>query len=596
MDRSIGRLPDPVPRAPDTERRRRVRQQLHTPVYVSFNGTQTGMVVDLSELIDLHEEGFAVRTGEPLEANRAVTLCLDLPETRSFVHGTGEVIWSDAAGRGGIRFSQLSESSRKILKEWLFANLLIGCSNHAARTAQLAHHEEQKLLEPPTVPSSAMPVSDRSENPLEAVRREVHELGEDFDAALQLITERALILTGASGVALAFTDRAIAGSAFVDANQMICRARAGEPAPPLGSPVSLEHGLSGECVRTGSLVLCEDTETDSRVDPEVSRALGIRSLMAAPIFSDFRVVGLLEIFSPHPHAFTEADETVLERLVEMIPKSHREEMPPEIARIQSPSRSESRSPTPVSTSTLIASAPVDSDSLHAVREALWDAKANAREEASPQVVAEVAANKAVHQHPELTLDAPSTSPSRLLYRTLLGLAVAVVALVVGYLIGPIIEKRWNASPSVSAHSTISPFSGQNTARNAQPKSLADLQKSAERGDPDAQWQMAIRYHDGEGVPQDDTEAMKWFERAAEQGHVDAQSHLGAYYWAGRGVPVDLSKAYFWSAIATAQGDEISKARLEGLSSQMTDSQVAAARQQAEAWMRAHTQRATSAPN
>ncbi len=118
------------------------------------------MVVDLSELIDLHEEGFAVRTGEPLEANRAVTLCLDLPETRSFVLGTGEVIWSDAAGRGGIRFSQLSESSRKILKEWLFANLLIGCSNHAARTLQLAHHEEQKLLEPPTVPSSAMPVSD----------------------------------------------------------------------------------------------------------------------------------------------------------------------------------------------------------------------------------------------------------------------------------------------------------------------------------------------------------------------------------------------------------------------------------------------------
>ncbi len=85
----------------------------------------------------------------------------------------------------------------------------------------------------------------------------------------------------------------------------------------------------------------------------------------------------------------------------------------------------------------------------------------------------------------------------------------------------------------------------------QPKSLADLQNSAERGDPDAQWQMAIRYHDGEGVPQDDTEAMKWFERAAEQGHVDAQSPLGAYYWAGRGVPVDLSKAYFWSAIATA---------------------------------------------
>ena len=135
---------------------------------------------------------------------------------------------------------------------------------------------------------------------------------------MHLITERALSLTGASGAALAFlTD-----------DKMICRARAGEPAPPLGAPVDAKHGLSGECVRTGLLVSCEDTENDPRVDPEICRALGIGSLMAAPIVSDFRVVGLLEIFSPHPRAFTKAHETVLDRLVEMIP-IHREKTQPE---------------------------------------------------------------------------------------------------------------------------------------------------------------------------------------------------------------------------------------------------------------------------
>src|SRR5580704_10293348 len=106
MDRSIGRLPDPVTSAPNRERRRCVRQKLHTPVYASFNGQQTGMTVDLSELLDLHEEGFAVQTGERLEPNHAVSICLDLPETRSFVHGSGHVIWGDETGRGGIRFSQ----------------------------------------------------------------------------------------------------------------------------------------------------------------------------------------------------------------------------------------------------------------------------------------------------------------------------------------------------------------------------------------------------------------------------------------------------------------------------------------------------------
>src|SRR5271170_6052373 len=117
MDRSTGRLPDPSTVPPNGERRRCVRQKLYTPVFASFNGPQTGMVVDLSELLDLHEEGFAVQTSERLEMNRAVTLCLDLPETRSFVHGTGQVVWSDDAGRGGVRFSPLPESSQRILKE-----------------------------------------------------------------------------------------------------------------------------------------------------------------------------------------------------------------------------------------------------------------------------------------------------------------------------------------------------------------------------------------------------------------------------------------------------------------------------------------------
>ena len=140
------------------------------------------------------------------------------------------------------------------------------------------------------------------------------EIGDDVDAVLQLVTERALTLTGASGAALAFlTD-----------DKMICRARAGEPAPPLGAPVDVKEGLSGECVRSDLLVSCEDTENDPRVDPEVCRTLGIGSMMAAPIVSYLRVVGLLEIFSPHPHGFAKVHETVLDRLVEIIPKTYRE--------------------------------------------------------------------------------------------------------------------------------------------------------------------------------------------------------------------------------------------------------------------------------
>src|SRR6202140_1691898 len=283
MDRSMLRLPDPVAGAPNGERRRSVRQKLHTPVYASFNGPQTGLVVDLSELLDLNEDGFAVQTGEKLEINGAVTLCLELPETKSYIHGTGQVIWSDDTGRGGIRFSGLSENSRRVLKEWLFANLLIGCSNHAARTEQRGRQEQELerqreessreaadaiksggLEAPLLAPSQKQEERQEQEaqtyqfSVLEALRTEVQRLGNNVDAILQLITDCALHLTGASGAALAFlTD-----------GRMVCRGRAGEPAPPMGAPGDVKHGLTGECVRSGLLISCEDLGNDPRVDPE----------------------------------------------------------------------------------------------------------------------------------------------------------------------------------------------------------------------------------------------------------------------------------------------------------------------------------------
>lgn len=625
MDRSVDRLPHPVAGAPKRERRRCVRQKLHTPVYATFNGPQTGVTVDLSELLDLHEEGFAVQTSERLEANRAVSICLDLPETRSFIHGSGQVIWSDETGRGGIRFSQLAEGSRRVLQEWLFANLLIASSNHQARTEQRARHAEEhaetdeklSVLATTPEPSNLIPIFDRTErvSPLEAVRREVREIEDDVDEVLHLITERSLSLTGATGAALAsLTD-----------DKMICRARAGDPAPPLGAAVDVKQGLSGECVRSGLLVSCDDMENDARVHPEIGRALGIGSLMASPIVSDFRVVGLLEVFSPHPHSFTRSHATVLERLVEMVPKVPEGRTLPENApaQIQSLTASAEAStvaepvlPPPISAVDAVepsttGPAAMELDSLHAVREALWDLEPRVPKKAAQPASEPVASEREPLAEP--TPEPAPAAPARLLYRALLGLVFAVVVVAVGYVLAPVVERRWPSSSPTSRASPVSEIElssslarpGASDRRSvdqrsvearAQVRSVAELQNIAEQGDADAQWQMAVRYHNGEGVPQDDTQAMKWFERAAEQGHIDAQSRLGAYYWAGRGVPEDLSKAYYWSAIATAQGDEISKSRLEGLTYQMTRAQISSARQQAEAWLHNHSQRPRSEAN
>lgn len=132
----------------------------------------------------------------------------------------------------------------------------------------------------------------------------------DLDAALQLLADRAQYITGASGAAIALRRGEHA--------DMLCRASAGLNAPELGSLLSMEYGLSGESVRTGRSLRCDDAEHDPRVNREGCRQLGIASVLIMPIISDRQVLGVFELFSGKPHAFDERDVSALQRLGEMV--------------------------------------------------------------------------------------------------------------------------------------------------------------------------------------------------------------------------------------------------------------------------------------
>jgi protein TonB len=88
-------------------------------------------------------------------------------------------------------------------------------------------------------------------------------------------------------------------------------------APPLGARLDDQSGISGECLREGQALRCEDTETDTRVDAEACRSLGLRSLAVAAIRENNAVVGILEVFSPEPNTFTERHLEVLRQLAEL---------------------------------------------------------------------------------------------------------------------------------------------------------------------------------------------------------------------------------------------------------------------------------------
>ena len=80
-----------------------------------------------------------------------------------------------------------------------------------------------------------------------------------------------------------------------------------------------------------------------------------------------------------------------------------------------------------------------------------------------------------------------------------------------------------------------------------------LRVRAEAGDAEAQFNLGVLYNNGDGVPQDDAEAVRWYRLAADQGYADAQYNLGVMYATGEGVPQDDAEALRWYRLAADQG-------------------------------------------
>ena len=60
---------------------------------------------------------------------------------------------------------------------------------------------------------------------------------------------------------------------------------------------------------------------------------------------------------------------------------------------------------------------------------------------------------------------------------------------------------------------------------------------------------------GEGIREDNVEAIKWYSLSADQGNPIAQNNLGAMYYAGEGAKIDRVQAYKWFYIAEILGSD-----------------------------------------
>ncbi|HVO62549.1 MAG TPA: TonB family protein [Terriglobales bacterium] len=120
---------------------------------------------------------------------------------------------------------------------------------------------------------------------------------------MQRIAAQALTATAAKGVALAL--RSYPGG------PVVCCASEGDMAPPPGTPLDESSGFTAECLRKGTFIVCEDAETDPRVDRVACACLGVRSIVAVPVENEGATVGVLEALSDQQAAFSKQHIEVL---------------------------------------------------------------------------------------------------------------------------------------------------------------------------------------------------------------------------------------------------------------------------------------------
>ena len=99
-------------------------------------------------------------------------------------------------------------------------------------------------------------------------------------------------------------------------------------------------------------------------------------------------------------------------------------------------------------------------------------------------------------------------------------------------------------------------------------------KASDQGLAEAQYSLGFMYDTGSGVPENDAEAVKWYRKAAAQGAADAQYNLGLMYAYGEGVPENNIRAYVWWSTAKTQGHADAASNIDILKPQMTPQQIA----------------------
>ena len=428
------------------DQRQSTRKVVSEPIAVALQPGREAWIRDIGE------GGLSVSGISPLELGSDTAIRFELPETNSVIEASGVVAWSDESGRGGVRFLRVAPDSAAALRKWLNSGAIL-----PSATSDMAVYDHDLTAKVACL---------REVADLQAIISSEHM---ETPAALDLVVRRMAELTRATGAAIALRE----------SEDVFCRASFGN-APDVGVKLS-SSSLSGECLRTGALVMLADSENDSRVNPEVCRHLNIRSLLILPVTAGTETVGIAEVLSPNPHNFEGGDVLVVSFLTDLI------------ASIAGPRKQASANNDYVRFSTLPVIEPLPTEDSQSQVEAIASPLSAPTPQRFPAQVTSLSAvprartSPAIEKHHDAEKTVSIQISARGLRLSVIGLVVGLVLLLLAYYyyrqsktsakpvdsgapatsnLAPVATPSPSASPSSTPVSTLGSESGTKTSRSA----------------------------------------------------------------------------------------------------------------------------------
>jgi len=137
---------------------------------------------------------------------------------------------------------------------------------------------------------------------------DIAQLGLDLGGVMAFVTERVQQLTHAGGAIVE----------LAEGDEMVYRAASGIAKHQLGLRLRRIGSLSGLCVEQRTVLRCDDSESDVRVDKEACRKVGLRSMVVAPLNHGETTVGVLKIAAAEPNVFSDEHVNILQLMCGLI--------------------------------------------------------------------------------------------------------------------------------------------------------------------------------------------------------------------------------------------------------------------------------------